>query len=350
MIVGATAEPRFRLGLVVGKFAPLHLGHEHLVTQASARCERLLILSYTKPEFDRCDVVARRRWLADRFPQHESVVIDDEWLNDICVQRGIVLQLLPENVADDATQQAFLAWLLRDVLRRSPDAVFCSEDYGPPCAAALSAALGRTVQAVIGDRERRQVPINATCIRTDPLRHRQWLAPEVAASFVRRVALLGGESSGKTTLARALATHFQTGWVPEYGRQLWEEQGGLLSEADLLRIAREQIQREDQAARRARGILFCDTSPLTTLGYSLWMFGRADPALVELAQRRYNAVVLCLPDFSFVQDGTRREEGFRLTQHAWYLEQLALLKLPVREAAGSVDQRVATVAAWLEAS
>jgi nicotinamide riboside kinase len=40
---------------------------------------------------------------------------------------------------------------------------------------------------------------------------------------VRRIALLGGESSGKTTLARALAQSLGTSWVPEYGRQRWEE-------------------------------------------------------------------------------------------------------------------------------
>lgn len=339
---------RFRLGLVVGKFAPLHLGHEHLVQQAAAHCDRLLILSYTKPEFDRCGVAARRSWLADRFPGHESVVIDDSWLRRTCAKHGMVFRPLPDNAADDATHQAFLAWLLRDVLRRSPDAMFCSEDYGPPCAALLSAVLGQPVQAVVVDRERQRMPISASRIRRDARHHLAWMAAEVAASFVRHVVLLGGESSGKTTLACALAKRFQTEWVPEYGRQLWEEQGGVLTETDLLRIAQEQIQREDHAARQARGLLFCDTSPLTTLGYSLWMFGRADPSLVELARRRYDAVVLCLPDFSFVQDGTRREEGFRLTQHAWYLEQLALLDVPVYEACGSLDQRVAAAADWLE--
>jgi len=80
------------------------------------------------------------------------------------------------------------------------------------------------------------------------------------------------------------------------------------------------------------------------------MFGRADPVLAELAQRGYDAVVLCLPDFSFVQDGTRCEEDFRLTRHAWYLEQLALFNQAVHHAAGSMVQRVADVAAWLEAS
>jgi nicotinamide riboside kinase len=48
-------------------------------------------------------------------------------------------------------------------------------------------------------------------------------APQVYADHVQRVAFIGGESSGKTTLARVLAERLQTVWVPEYGRTLWEQ-------------------------------------------------------------------------------------------------------------------------------
>ncbi len=144
------------------------------------------------------------------------------------------------------------------------------------------------------------------------------MSPEVAAAFVRRVVLLGGESSGKTTLAAALAAHFQTIWVHEYGRELWEQQHGSMSEADLLKVGYEQIRREDEALSSANGYLFCDTSPLTTAGYGLWMFGRIQPELARLAARQYDATILCKPDFPFVQDGSRREAAFRDQQHAWY--------------------------------
>jgi len=60
---------RFSTGLVVGKFAPLHLGHEHLIRTAFAQCERVVILSYTRPEFPSCGPEQRRAWLAARFPE-----------------------------------------------------------------------------------------------------------------------------------------------------------------------------------------------------------------------------------------------------------------------------------------
>jgi HTH-type transcriptional regulator, transcriptional repressor of NAD biosynthesis genes len=347
--MNAAARPhsRFRLGLIVGKFSPLHLGHEWLIEQAALQCDRLLILSYANPDYRRCGAEARRQWLANRFPDRETLVIDDAWLEHECARRALGMHALPANDAGDEIQQQFLAWLLRDVLRKAPDAMFCSEAYGPACAQVLTAVLQQEVTAVVVDQGRRHVPVSATQIRRDPRREQVWLNRDVAAAFVIRVALLGGESSGKTTLASALARHFKTGWVAEYGRELWEQQCGVLSEADLAKIGHEQIRREEEALRSADQYLFCDTSPLTTSGYSQWMFGHVGADLALLATRAYDAVVLCRPDFPFVQDGTRREKSFRARQHAWYRRQIAALKSPSMEAAGSVSERVSSVARWL---
>jgi NadR type nicotinamide-nucleotide adenylyltransferase len=173
------------------------------------------------------------------------------------------------------------------------------------------------------------------------------MSPDVAPAFVYRITILGGESSGKTTLAAALAAEWNTAWIPEYGRELWERQNGILSQEDLLQIGREQIRREEDGVRAANGILFCDTSPLTTAGYSLWMFGNVDPQLARLATRDYDGVVLCRPDFPFVQDGTRREDRFRQEQHVWYHQQIPTMKCPTLEVGGSMRERIARVASWL---
>lgn len=336
---------RYRLGLVVGKFSPLHKGHEWLVAQAAAACDRVLVLSYSAPEFAQCSAAQRQAWMqvcfAQPHPQVDCLALDNAELQARCAARGVVCHDLPPNEAPDGTQQHYLAWLLREVLGVKPDALFSSEAYGPPCAQTLSQALDHPVCSVMGDPSRSEVPISATQIRQAPGLHRAWLSPVVWADFVPRVVLLGGESSGKTTLAQALAQALHTNWVPEYGRELWDRQAGHLIEADMLRIAEEQTQREDRAARLARTHLICDTSPLTTLGYSLWMFGQADPALRVLAQRRYALTVLCEADIPFAQDGTRRDAGFRAQQQAWYETQLAARGDPVVRVGGTVQQRVA---------
>jgi HTH-type transcriptional regulator, transcriptional repressor of NAD biosynthesis genes len=338
----------FQLGLVVGKFSPLHLGHEWLIMQAGLQCQQLLILSYSNPEIARCQAPIRRQWFAARFPQHETYVIDDPWLQRKCQDLRTAPRPLPDNGSSDTEQQHFLAWLLRDVLTRKPDAIFCSESYGATCAKVLTRILGQPVQAVILDLDRNHVPVSATQIRQSPHKHREWMAPEVASAFVHRIALLGGESSGKTTLAAALAERYGTLWVHEYGRELWELQKGVMSADDLLKIGYEQIHREEAAMKRAQRFLFCDTSPLTTAGYGLWMFGHIDPQLAKLAARSYDAAILCKPDFPFVQDGSRREEAFRDQQQAWYQDQITTLKYPVLEVGGSVSERLSLVASWLD--
>jgi nicotinamide riboside kinase len=168
-------------------------------------------------------------------------------------------------------------------------------------------------------------------------------AQRIARATVQRIALLGGESSGKTTLAQAL----HTTWVPEYGRQRWEELRETLSVAELLQVARTQVAWEEQHAARAQGWLVCDTTPLTPLQYCFHDHGQAPPELHALARRRYDLSVLCLPDFGFVQDGCRRDDSFRNQQHAWTLARLddaGVTPLLVR---GSVAKRVARVLAQL---
>jgi NadR type nicotinamide-nucleotide adenylyltransferase len=164
---------------------------------------------------------------------------------------------------------------------------------------------------------------------------------------VRRLALLGGESTGKTTLARALAEHLHTAWVPEYGRQRWEELRQTLSPAELLAVAQRQVAMEDAAAEEARALgsawLVCDTTPLTTLQYCLHDHGGAPDELVALARRHYELTVVCEPDFDFVQDGCRRDDSFRAAQHAWTLARLRELQVPWMHARGALPGRVAQV-------
>jgi HTH-type transcriptional regulator, transcriptional repressor of NAD biosynthesis genes len=164
----------------------------------------------------------------------------------------------------------------------------------------------------------------------------------------RRLALLGGESSGKTTLARALAQQLHTAWVPEYGRELWERLRHTLSVDELLHVARHQVALEDAAAAQRGGWVVCDTTPLTTLQYCLHDHGHAPPELHALARRAYDLTVVCEPDFAFVQDGCRRDDGFRQAQHAWAQAQLQAQGVGYLLASGPVAERVAQVLAHLQ--
>lgn len=333
---------RFAIGLVVGKFAPLHLGHEWLIRQAQAQCEQLVLLSWSRPERAGCEPERRANWLRIRFPELRSWVVTPEWVARQRAQ-GLALPDLPDEAEPDAVQRQFVVDFCRVVLGQPVDAVFTSEAYGEGFAAHLSRCFGRPVQHVEIDRARTQVPVSGTRLRADIHGLREYLAPSVYADFVERVALLGGESTGKSSLAAALAEALGTRHAAEYGRELWEEQGGVLGYEDLLRIGRTQVAREGELAGQCRRYLVCDTTPLTTLFYCRELFGRAEVELEQLAERHYHHLFLCADDFPFVQDGTRQDETFRRRQNQWYEQELTRRGWPFTRLTGSLQQRIEQV-------
>lgn len=337
----------FASGLVVGKFAPLHLGHEWLIRQAQAQCERLYLLSWSRPEVPGCEAERRERWLAARFPEVQHWALTPErvaqWQGE-----GLALPELPCNTAAEDVQRQFVADFCLQVLGEKVAAVFTSEAYGDGFAAHLARCFAQPVRHVELDRARLQVPISGSRLRADMHGLREFMAPEVYGDFVQCIGLLGGESTGKSCLSLALAEALDTLHAAEFGREHWLVRDGQLSYSDLLHIGRTQVAREQALVGRARRYLVCDTTPLTTLFYCRHQFDHAEVELQRLAERRYEHLFLCADDFPFVQDGTRQGEAFRRQQNLWYAQQLQHRGWPYRLLTGSVQQRVAQVLAQLQ--
>lgn len=159
---------------------------------------------------------------------------------------------------------------------------------------------------------------------------------------VARIAILGAESSGKSTLAAALAQHYGTLWVPEYLREFVDTYGRVPDESDQYPIARTQMEREDDAARKASRFLFCDTTPMMTALYSRWYWGRVDAQLSLLEQRHdYAYTLVTAPDSPWEADGLQREsEEVRQTIHEQVLQMLNDRGIAYLLVTGSLEQRV----------
>src|SRR5699024_6196481 len=114
----------------------------------------------------------------------------------------------------------------------------------------------------------------------------------------------GPESTGKSTLARDLASHFDTRYVHEYARPLLDFKDGRFDWEDIERIARGQAAAEDALATRANRVLFCDTDPLSTTIWSDVFFGKCPQWVAKEAEkRRYDLYLLLDIDVDWVDDG-----------------------------------------------
>lgn len=165
-----------------------------------------------------------------------------------------------------------------------------------------------------------------------------------------RVVLTGSECTGKTTLAQALAAHFATAWSPEFVRAYLEGLGRPLVLGDLPRIARGQIAGEDEAAARARGVVFHDTDVWSSVVYSRHYFG-ACPRSVEAqaSHRRGDLYLLHHPDVPWVEEAGQREgERERAAIHDAFVRTLAGMEARVVHVRGTWAEREAIAVGAVE--
>ncbi|MCF3650682.1 AAA family ATPase [Synoicihabitans lomoniglobus] len=127
--------------------------------------------------------------------------------------------------------------------------------------------------------------------------------------MVKRVAIFGTESTGKSSLAAALAAHFDEPCAAEYVREFWDRRGGEIAAWDLATIARGQIANEETAVLAARRVVFCDTDLLTNVLWADVLYdGKISDWVREAAEarsRQYAMYLFCEPDLPWEQDPQR---------------------------------------------
>lgn len=167
---------------------------------------------------------------------------------------------------------------------------------------------------------------------------------------VQLVAFLGAESSGKSTLARALAEASGEPYVEEVGRRLWVAAGGDLPLAEYETICREHVALEEAAIRQAERFVFVDTNAITTQQYAFFFFGTCPPEVQAYADRcrqRYAHTVVCAPDFAFEQDGHRVHPQVQAYMDGAIRNDLTIRGIPYTVVGGPLADRVAQVRAMI---
>jgi len=123
---------------------------------------------------------------------------------------------------------------------------------------------------------------------------------------VKRVAIVGPECTGKTQLARFLAQHYQTAWVPEYARTYIETLKRPYEKQDLTVIAKGQIKLQNELEAKAHKLLICDTTLLVIKIWSEFNYGDCDPEILkEMSNQRYDLQLLTYIDVPWEDDPQR---------------------------------------------
>lgn len=160
---------------------------------------------------------------------------------------------------------------------------------------------------------------------------------------IKKIVIVGPESTGKSTLAQQLASHFNTSWCPEYARDYLSKNGKDYSYEDLLQIAQGQIALEAQTSRAARnGLFFIDTDMHVLKIWCEVAFGKCHSWILEqLNTRQYDLYLLCKTDLPWVADELREYPDYETRQRLFEMYREALLRqaTPWTEISGSDADR-----------
>lgn len=171
--------------------------------------------------------------------------------------------------------------------------------------------------------------------------------------MLKKIVVIGPESTGKSTLCEQLAQHYNTLWCPEYARDYLQTHGTKYNYSDLLTIAKGQVELEEKFTKMADSshsrltthgsLLFIDTDMYVMKVWCEFVFGKCHPFILEqIAKRKYDLYLLCNIDLQWEYDEMREypDIGTRQKLYTIYKELMISQPVPWAEISGNNKQRV----------
>lgn len=286
---------QYNVGMYGGCFNPLHLGHVDCIIQAANMCQELYIVLSVGNNRGEINYRVRYRWLYQLTKHIGNVKIIT--LFDDAATKADYTEEYWDNDAKKVKEQ----------IGKPIDIVFCGDDYDE----------NSFWNKCYPESEIYFFPrngISSTEIRKNPYKRWDWIPNVVKPFFVKKVLLMGGESTGKSTLTINLANRFNTNYIDEAGRDISERSGTdmLMLSEDFTEILLQHKLNEINAINDSNKVLFIDTDALVTQFYMSFL---NDPeidrnkALSDAidALNEYDLIMFLEPDVAFVQDGDRSE-------------------------------------------
>lgn len=315
-----------KVGLMLGKFAPLHKGHQMMMEIALKEMDEVIVVIYDWPVTS-IPLNVRANWIRKLYPAIEVI---EAWDG-------------PDGYSNERAHEVKEEqYILRVLHGRKIDAFYSSEFYGDH----MSKALGATDRRI--DEARQAVPVSGTLVRAEPWHYREYVDPVVYRELITKVVFVGAMSTGKSTITKALAERYNTSFVSEYGRDYWNEcqVDRRIGFEAFDEIAVGHIAREEEAVLQANKYLFVDTNAVTTYMFSLDYHGRAPDLLTRLAWEnagRYDLWFLCEDDIPYDDTWDRSGDQKRHVFHKQIIADLKQRRIPYIPLRGGLEERVRRV-------
>jgi HTH-type transcriptional repressor of NAD biosynthesis genes len=288
---------RKTVGFIGGKFLPLHQGHIYVITDASNQVDELYVVLSSSKNRDRelCErdglrytpADVRLSWLGQSLRDIENIKVihveDDQWDSNYDWEEG--------------------ANKIKLAIGKTIDYVFSSEEsYGEHFKKYYPDS-----QHIVVDDHRKTVTISATEVRRNLYEHWDKLPAVVRSHFTKKVAIVGTESCGKSTLTAKLAKFYNTSYVQEVGREYCERYNNQLTREMFDLIAIEHFLLQKKKCEEGNKLLFIDSDAVISQYYLDRYHPGSKSSLIEeiIKLQNYDLVLYLEPDVKWVDDGLR---------------------------------------------
>jgi NadR type nicotinamide-nucleotide adenylyltransferase len=168
---------------------------------------------------------------------------------------------------------------------------------------------------------------------------------------IKRIAITGPESTGKSRLAKELADYYQTVWVSEYAREYLNKLNRPYNYNDILEIAKKQLENENQLLAKANRFLFCDTDFTVTKIWCNFKYNKCHKWIEEqFDTHKYDHYLLCNIDLPWEYDPQRENATERKELFEIYLTTLKTANYPFSIINGEGSLRILNAREFIDNS
>lgn len=280
-----------RIGLVIGSFAPLHLGHISLINFGLSNSDFLYVFLCSH---DKEDIPGdlRFKWLESEYKGVDNIKIihkDTSHMENTSVSDVNISKAWSE----------YMKPLFPDV-----NVIFTSEKYGDYVAKFMN------IKHIQFDEKRLSTPISSTLIRENPIKYWDYLPESVKPYYTKKICICGTESTGKTTMTELLSKHYNVPFAREMGREIctFTDSCNMDMINDIVVAQSNEIK-----YNLGRKLLISDTDLITTISYSQYLFNENPKSITKEIEdiNKFDIYLYLWNDVQFVDDGTRMGEPKR---------------------------------------